>query len=403
MQFIARQPIFATDHSVQAYELLFRISEENHYPNGDPELASKKVMDTAMLVGLDKLADGHSVFLNCTRDFITAGYPTLFPPESTVLEILETAVLDEKLVSSCSQLKEAGYRIALDDFVDEPRYAPLLELADVIKVDFRVTPPAVRATLAQRYARHDRQLLAEKVETHEEFSTAAQYGYTLFQGYFFCRPHILSTPQVSGLDPKHLPILRVLGTPSLDLIQVEKLIKSDPALCYRLLRYLNSPAFYLQTEIKSILHALALLGEAEVRKWLLLVCAVLGAGAKKPELVTASLVRARFAELLGPYVGLAGSSLFILGLLSLMDAIMDVSLESVLKQVAVPPEVRGALLGEENGFRRCLNLVLAYEAADWTKCDELRKKCRIPAALLSGAYLDAVSWTKLICGDGTVN
>jgi EAL and modified HD-GYP domain-containing signal transduction protein len=403
MQFIARQPIFDTDHSVQAYELLFRISEENQYPNGNPDLASQKVIDTAMLAGLDKLADGHSVFLNCTHDFITAGYPTLFPSESTVLEILETAVLDEKLVSSCSRLKEAGYRIALDDFVDEPRYAPLLELADVIKVDFRVTQPKVRATLAQRYARRDRQLLAEKVETHEEFSTAVQQGYTLFQGYFFCRPHILSTPQVSGLDPKHLPILRVLGTPSLDLIQVEKLIKSDPALCYRLLRYLNSPAFYLQTEIKSILHALAMLGDAEVRKWLLLVCAVLGAGAKKPELVTAALVRARFAELLGPYVRLAGSSLFILGLLSLMDAIMDAPLESVLKQVAVPPEVRSALLGEENPFRRCLNLVLAYEAADWTKCDELRKKCHIPAALLSGTYLNAVSWTKVICGDGTVN
>ena len=400
MQYIARQAILDGEQKVQAYELLFRASEENRYVGEDPELASKKVMDTAVLMGLDTLAEGRDIFLNCTHDFIVGGYPTLFPPESTVVEVLETVAPDEELVSSCRRLKEAGYRIALDDFVDAPRYAPLVELADVIKVDFRATSPEDCAALSRRYARHNRQMLAEKVETYEEFASAAQFGYKLFQGYFFRRPRVLSAPEVSGLDPKYLPLMRILGRPTLDLIQVEELIKSDPALCYRFFRYLNSPSFYLQNEMRSILHALVLLGEAEVRKWLLVVCAVLGAGEKKAEVVTAALVRARFGELLGPHVKLTSSSLFILGMFSLMDAIMDLPLESILEQVAISPDIHAALLGEDNRFRQCQDLILAYEAADWARCDALRKQCRVPAAVLSGAYLDAVSWTKLTCGNG---
>ena len=396
MQFIARQPILDVQQKTQGYELLFRETAENNFSGGDPDMATKKAMDTAVLIGLDVLSGGHSVFLNCPYALIVEGYPTLLPPEVTVIEVLETVKPDKTLIAACKRLKEAGYRIALDDFVDQEPYAPLVELADIIKVDLRATPPDTCARLAQQYGRNGRQMLAEKVETHEEFETSMHLGYELFQGYFFCKPKVLSTPTVPQIDPKHLRVLRALSRPQLNFIELEQLIKTDPALCYRLLRYLNSPAFYLQTEIRSILHALVLLGEAEVRKWLLLVCAIEAAGARKPELVNAALVRARFAELLGVPANLSESALFLVGLLSLMDAMLDTPREALLAQVALPADVRAALLGEANRLRQCHDVVVAYESADWATCDEKRKRLHIPEAVLRSAYLDAVKWAKVL-------
>lgn len=181
MQYIARQPIFESNEAVHGYELLFRSSEENRYNGSEPDVATKMTMDTAVLVGLDVLSGGHSIFLNCTHDLIVEGYPTLFPPELTVVEVLETAVPDTELISACGRLKQAGYRIALDDFVDDPRCQPLVELADVIKVDFRSTSPAECARLIGQYGNKKTQMLAEKIETYEEFEAAARLGYSLFK------------------------------------------------------------------------------------------------------------------------------------------------------------------------------------------------------------------------------
>lgn len=190
-------------------------------------------------------------------------------------------------------------------------------------------------------------------------------------------------------------ILKALGS-ELNFVEVEQLVKSDPSLCYRLLRYLNSPAFYLQSEIRSILHALALLGEQEVRKWLLLVCAVEIAEFKAPELLQTALVRARFGELLAPLVGVSRSAMFLFGLMSLMDAILDVPSQTITEQIALPSEVKAALLGQPSPLHRCHDLVLAYESADWESCLALRKECQIPTAQLKHSYFGAIDWAKRI-------
>ena len=197
-RFVARQPIFDCDQKVTGYELLHRQTAENVFVSTDPDLASKKVMDTAVLVGLSVLSNGHSLFINCPRDFIVNGYVTLFSPDLTVVEILETVEPDPQLIAACQELKKAGYRIALDDFVDHPRFAPLTKLADIIKVDFRLSSVGARAEMAAKYGGNRRQLLAEKIETHDEFVSAVQLGYTLFQGYFFCKPAIVSTRDISA-------------------------------------------------------------------------------------------------------------------------------------------------------------------------------------------------------------
>jgi c-di-GMP-related signal transduction protein len=398
MLYIARQPIFDRHRKTQAYELLFRANEENRYSGADPEFASKSTMDTAVLVGLDVLSDGHDIFLNCTHDLIVGGYPSLFPPGLTVIEVLESVEPTLQVIAACKELKNSGYRLALDDFVDHPRFAPLVELADIIKVDFRQSTPADRKQLVLRYGK-GRKMLAEKVETQEEFALAADGGFELFQGYFFCRPNMISTRKLPTISDQCFRVFTVLGRKELDLLEVEKFIKSEPALCYRLLTYLNSPAFYLQTEIRSILQALTLLGEKELRKWLLLVCTVIAGSSKNSELVTSALIRARFAELLAPYASLPGASLFIVSLLSLMDAILETPLQVLLNHIAIPDDIHDALLGVPNDLRRCHDLVVAYESGDWTTCESLRRELRIHEAHLRRAYLDAVQWARQISMD----
>jgi c-di-GMP-related signal transduction protein len=396
MQYVARQAILDSNRTLRAYELLFRDSFENRCPEEDPNVASKKTMDTAVLYGLNALSDGYEIFLNCTDDLVVEGLPTLFPPEKTVVEILETAEATTELVGACASLKRAGYQIALDDFVPQPGYEPLIELADVLKIDFRTTAPAVREEYAAVYRSRTRRLLAEKVETEEEFETAKNCGYSLFQGYLFSKPSVVSTPAVGGLDANQSRILRVLGRAELDLVEVEQTIKSDPTLCYRLLRFLNSPAFYLQTEVRSIIHGLALLGEQETRKWLLLASAVVGLKAKNRHLVSMMLVRARFAELLGPELRLPPSSLFMLGLLSLMHSLLGLSIPLLADGIAVSPEIRDALKGELNPMGRCLQLVVSFETADWETCEKIRKTWPISVDTLTRSYVEAARWAREI-------
>ena len=394
MQYVARQAILDADRSLIAYELLFRDSTENRCPPGDPDIASRKTIDTAVLMGLETLSDGHRIFLNCTENLLLDGLPTLFPPEVTVVEVLESVRPTRQLVDACHKLKEGGYRIALDDFIEQPGYEPLIELADVVKIDVRLTPVEHWPALAAKYLR-GRQLLAEKVEREEEFACAKAIGFSLFQGYLFSRPSILSTSSIDGLDANHVRILRTLASPQLNLLEVESIIKSDPALCYRLLRFLNSPAFYLQDEIRSVLHALELLGEVEIRKWMLLVCALgAGAAAGKKHLLEMALIRARFAESLAPKMGLSSSELFLLGILSLMHAILDLPVESLVELVAVSRDIRAALLGTSNTLRNGFDLILAYEAADWNSCEEVRNKWQIPARFISDSYLEAIHWAR---------
>ena len=393
MEFIARQPIFDAQCNVVAYELLSRNSEVNQCVASDLNVASKQTMATAMLVGLDVLSEGNDIYLNCTEESLCGRYPTLFPPKQTVVEVLETVRPSQEVISACKDLKASGYSIALDDFEDSPEQAPLVELADIIKVDFRLTSSNQRAALIRRYGKDERLMLAEKVETNEEFNAAAKQGYKLFQGYFFCRPKILSTRSIANLNPQHARVLRLLSRDSLDFYEVEQLIKSDPALCFRLLRYLNSAAFCFQREIHSILEAVSLLGEAEMRKWLFLMSVVLG-GRSNPELVILALIRARFAEGLESYIHIPGSQLFFLGLLSLMDAILELPLRVITEQIAIPREIRSALLGEPGRARDCFDLVCSYERANWGECDRISKRWQIPKAALAEQYLAALAWSQ---------
>jgi c-di-GMP-related signal transduction protein len=185
MKFIARQPILNRRRDVFAYELLFRSGVQNSCEAVNLDQASASVFDTSFLIGLQRLTGGQRAFVNCPRDFLLLDYISLFPRDLVVVELLETVKPDADVVHACRRLKQEGYLLALDDFVDTPDWGPLIEIADFIKVDFRLTSRVEQRTLAARYAEKGIRMLAEKVETQEEFSEAMEMGYSLFQGYFF--------------------------------------------------------------------------------------------------------------------------------------------------------------------------------------------------------------------------
>jgi c-di-GMP-related signal transduction protein len=359
-RFIARQPILSRDEKVFGYELLFRNGVDDYFRGTDIESASRSTLNTSMLMGLDVLCDGRRAFINCTREVLLKDYVTLLPAAQTVVEILETVPPDDLVIAACQRLKEAGYLIALDDFAFSDPREPLADLADIIKVDLRSTSLDQAAGIVKRHGPWRCRMLAEKVETREEFVAAKKAGFVYFQGYFFQKPETVKAHEIPANRINYLRMWEAVGRPELDIREIESVIKGEASLCYRLLRYLNSPVFGFANEIHSIRHALSMLGEREIRRWVRLV-ATLGAGQdKSSELVLSALTRARFCELLSPQIPHGESDLFLVGLLSLMDAILEVPMNLVLESVRVDQETKAVLLGGASRLRPFYQLILFF-------------------------------------------
>lgn len=393
-RFVARQPILTGDEKTFGYELLFRDGIEDYFRNPDSEAASRNTLDTSLLMGLDVLSDGRRAFINCTRDILLKDYITLLPPAQTGVEVLETVPADDLVRAACQRLKEAGYLIALDDFgVDDPR-EPLVGIADVIKVDMRATSLQDAAAMVKRYSPKKCQLLAEKVETREEFVAAKKAGFVYFQGYFFRRPELMQAREIPANRANYLRLLQAISRPELDPRELEDAIKHEASLCYRLLRYLNSPVFGFTAQIKSIRHALAILGEREVRRWLRLVVTLSATQNKPSDLVLSALVRARFGELLAPKIKHGESDLFLVGLLSLMDAILEVNMGLVLEGISLDKESRAVLLGEPSILSAFYRLMLAQEAGDWQIVTSTNAELHLSDSFVAESHWQAMQWAR---------
>jgi len=391
-QFVARQTILTTDETVFGYELLFRDGVDDFFCNPDVDAASRSTLNTSMLIGLDVLCNGRRAFINCTRDILLKDYITLLPSAQVVIEVLETVPADELVVAACRRMKEAGYAIALDDFaVNDPREA-LTDLADIIKVDLRSTSSADAAAMVKKYGPWRCRMLAEKVETREEFVAAKKAGFLYFQGYFFRRPEILTAHEIPANQVNYLRMLTAVSQPELHVSVIENLVKSEAALCYRLLRYLNSAAFGFAAEIHSVRHALSILGEREVRRWIRLV-ATLGAGqGKSSDLVLSALVRARFCELLSPKLQHGDSDLFLVGMLSLMDTILEIPMKKVVDDIPIDLESKTVLLGQPGRLRPFYQLMLAQESGEWQAVSDLSKELHLSETDVAHAHWQALQW-----------
>jgi EAL and modified HD-GYP domain-containing signal transduction protein len=393
LRYVARQPIFDREEKVFGYELLFRDGLENAF-TGDNDEASRATLDRSLLMGLDVLCDGRRAFVNCTRDTLIKGLVTLLPSTITVVEILESVPSDPDVLAACQSLKDAGYLIALDDYVaDDPREA-LAEIADIIKVEMQLTTEEQRLALIKRFGPTRCRLLAEKIETHAEFVRARDQGFVYFQGYFFRRPEMMNTHDMPANRMNYLRMLQEVSRPDLDSGALEKLIKAEASVCYRLLRYLNSAIFGFKSEIHSVRHALSMLGERDVRRWVRLVAAV-GAGQETTsDLVLSALVRARFGELLSPRVRHGDSDLFLLGLLSLIDAMLEMPMEEVLEKLPLDHETKAVLLGQPSLLRPVYQLMLARESGEWVASADLSRSLHLDNDDVAGFYWQAQQWAR---------
>ena len=393
-RFVARQPILDHAQKVFGYELFFRNGVEDYF-NADQELASRSTLDSMLLFGLNTLCDGRHAFVNCTREVLLKDLVTLLPSHQTVVEILETVEPEDRVVAACKRLKEAGYLLALDDFVPNDPRIPLVDLADIIKIDVRATRPEQRAGLVRRYGSAKCRMLAEKVEAPHEFQQARNLGFVLFQGYFFCRPELVMGREVPASRLHYLRLLEMVSRSELDLRELERMIKQETSICYRLLRYLNSPLFGFSLEIKSVRHAMAILGERELRRWVRLVGAVGAAEQKSSELVLMALARARFCELLSQQLQ-SHSDLFLMGLLSVMDAILEVGMNVLLDQLPVEREIKAALLGQNSTVRPLYQLMLAQESGEWEKATELARQLKVSEEEVADRWWQAMQWAQQV-------
>jgi c-di-GMP-related signal transduction protein len=393
-RFVARQPILSKDQQVFGYELYFRDGVEDYFCNPDSDAASRSTLDTSMLVGIDVLCDGRHAFINCTRDTLLKDYITLLPPQRTVVEILETVPSDDLVKAACTRLKQAGYPIALDDFVMNDPRQDLTEFADIIKVDMKGTTPEERVEIVKRFGSKSRRMLAEKVETQEEFLACQKAGFWYFQGYFFRRPELLQAREIPANHLNYLKLMQTISKEEVEPREIEDIIKAEASLCYRLLRYLNSPAFGLSSEIHSVRHALAILGERELRRWIRLVATLNACQNKPSDLVLSALVRARYCELLSPRVPHGRSDVFLMGLLSLMDAILQLPMGVVLEGIAVDRETKAVLLGQKSELDSIYQLMLSQEAADWERIAALCSKLGIPETFAIDCHWQAMEWAR---------
>lgn len=393
LRYVARQPIFDRQERVFGYELLFRDGLENAF-HGDADEASLATIDRSLLMGLDVLCDGRHAFVNCTHATLLKGLVTLLPSSTTVVEILESVPANAEVLEVCRSLKQAGYAIAVDDYVANDRREKLAEIADILKVEMLLTTPEQRDQMMKRFGPRRCRMLAEKVETYADFVQAKEQGFTYFQGYFFRRPELLSTPDVPANRWNYLRMLQEVSRSELDIPELEKLVKTEASVCYRLLRYLNSTAFAFRNEIHSVRHALTILGERDLRRWVRLVATVAAGQDKTTDLVLSALVRGRFGELLAPYVPHGESDLFLIGLLSLIDIILEMPMPEILERISLDRATKAVLLGEPSTLRPLYQLMLAHESGDWCEALRIGRNLCLEPEFVAEKYWEAQKWAR---------
>jgi EAL and modified HD-GYP domain-containing signal transduction protein len=395
-QFIARQPILNIDKRLYGYELLYRGVPGKLLGQVSGEQATASLLSSAFLTGdIEVISNNRVCFINFTRDLLEKNLPLNFPKNKIVVEILEDVEPTAEVIAICRKLKENGYTLALDDFVYNRKLEPLLELVKIVKIDIRLTPLNTLIRTLNQLKYHRVKLLAEKVETEDEFVQANRLGFSYFQGYFFCKPQRIRIREISSIKANLLRLLAEVTKKQIELERLRDIISSDVAITYKLLRFLNSAYYYLLQKVTSVKHGVALLGEKELRRFCMLVIISELSTDKPDELVRLVLVRARFCELLGDAAALPASEcadIYMIGLFSLLDAMLDCTMSEILDKLPINTVVRDTLLGQENTYKDFLRLAQAFERNLQADCQRLRDSLFLTDDQIRACYLEAVKY-----------
>ncbi len=402
--YVARQAILNRNKDLHGYELLFRSSaDKNSFDGTDSTSATSQVIaNTLFSAGLEGILGGKRAFINFDRGMLLDGSFSILPKDTLVIEVLETVEPDDEVVAACAELCKSGYTIALDDFVHHPKFEPLIRRAHILKVDILSTSRAEQQRLVTKYGKRGIRMLAEKVETLEEFEWALGIGFDLFQGYFFTKPVVVKGRQISASKISCLRLLQEAQKEEIDFDKLRALIKDDVSFSFKLLRFTNSALFPHQTEIRTIERSLMILGEAGIRRWVAIAALQELASDKPQELIVQSLLRAQFSERLAQVAGFASApNWFMMGLFSLLDALLDRPIEYALQQIRLTRPVEEALLRvapPEDRMAIVYSLIRGYEMGDWDTVTSLAAELGVPAIKVGEAYVEAARWVADVAG-----
>tara|TARA_R110001583_G_scaffold2233_21_gene16504 strand:- start:4030 stop:5250 length:1221 start_codon:yes stop_codon:yes gene_type:complete len=394
--YAARQPIFDANKKLYAYELLFRDSIDNVFPNIDGDEATSKMIEANKFnMGISDFTSNKLAFINFTLETLVLGYPEMLTNEEVVVEILETIKPGKKLLGLCKDLYSKGYIIALDDYEHQSVWAHFYPFIKIIKVDIQQTNfdeinEIIEATKDYPHI----ELLAEKVETYEEYNQTLQLGFKYFQGFFFAKPEMVKTKNLSPSQLAMAELLYETSKPELDLAGITHVFEHDVSLSYKLLRYANSAMFRRHNEVSTIKQALVILGSSELKRFLGLMFAITANPDKPTELIKLAMTRAKFCELVAKDMksNFDDSTAFLIGLLSMIDAILDEELEVVLAKLPLSAEIKEPLLTRKGIMAAVIKLVEFIEHAQWDKTNIVMEKLKLDKEQAVKHYNKALAW-----------
>jgi|HubBroStandDraft_1064217.scaffolds.fasta_scaffold27465_2 EAL and modified HD-GYP domain-containing signal transduction protein len=391
MRCVTRQPVMDKNHRVHGYQLNFRVGS-NSLETGGGVHPVCTVLDDAVIFGIDRFTSGLPAFVTCCAESLTEEWVSVLPAGSTVLEVPAALEPSARLVDSCLNLKGAGFKLALTGFTWDLSPHPLLDRIDYVKADLSCLDSAGCQRLRKNLQGTPIAMAAEKVETQEDFRRACAEGFTLFQGYYFCRPEAIENAKIPANRRYHLDILRQLYKDPLDLKKICPMVLRDASLTYRLLRLVNSPIYAMRQEVRSIESAIMVVGETAFRRIATLAILSEFNAEQPPEILHMALVRARFCELGAKLCGQDPGEQYLLGMMSLLPAMMLQPMEALAPELPLRDEVRRALLGENNRERCLLGWIERHERNDQTAWNAIAEAHGLNQQRLVQFYIDALVW-----------
>lgn len=395
--YAARQPIFNVQRELIGYELLFRDGLNNVFPEIDGDEATSRLVEGSQFTfGLDDLTNQQPAYINFTLETLAKGYVQMLAPDQVVVEILETVQPGKRLLACVKELKEQGYTLALDDYHHQNVWRHFFPYIDQIKVDFLATNleqiHTIKAAI-QDFPNID--LVAEKVETYEQFELAKSLGFKYFQGFFFAKPEMVKTKTLAPSELAMAELLYETSSVEPDLARITQVFERDVNLSYKLLRYANSAVFKRRAEISTIKQALVVLGSDELKRLISLLFASQLNTEKPKELLSLSLLRAHFMEAIATKANKVSDtgSTFLVGMMSLMDAILDDDMASLLTKLPLSQEIKSTLLKKPSAFGIYLDLAESLEKGDWDSVETISKSLGVTSQNIAELYQKSQVWS----------
>ena len=395
--YVARQPIFNRNRDVIAYEILYRNTNTKTSELVDGDHATSSVlMITSVLASAEELLDGKLAFVNFTKTLLCDNTVTLFSTDHLVIEILEDIVPDQLLIKNLKKLKEMGYTLALDDFTADYKYQEIIDLVDIIKVDFMLTSEEEQHSIILKYKRPGLKFLAEKIESREELELAMNMGYDYFQGYYFAKPTVFNYTDVRSTSYTCFKMLDVLSSPSPNYDDLTDIVEKDVAMSYKLFKYANSPIYGGRVQLTSVKDALVRLGFKNIHNWIYLIILRSISYGQSNELLSVSLQRAKMLESLAVQFGLKNQKpeFFITGLFSIIDILTNLPIEEAIQNLPLTPEIKDAIISKSGTLGKSLDLISAYESGDWKKFEDSCKNLRLKVKPVVDSYFTSLEWAK---------